>query len=118
MRISPEKGAAIAFRKKNETENFVGRDRSFLNLGATPPFPLPRTTTSAASPPPPPQKKTPRHRQALFLNRTATLARGVQGVGDALLSYGPPLAADLKADAAATAAGLAGVSFDPVTADW
>ena len=68
--------------------------------------------------PPPHKKKTPRHRQALFLNRTATLARGVQGVGDALLSYGPPLAADLKADAAATAAGLAGVSFDPVTADW
>ena len=76
----------------------------------------------ATTPPPPlfspPEKTHSSPPQALFLNRTATLARGVQGVGDALLSYGPPLEADLVANAKATAAGLAGFSFDPVTADW
>lgn len=57
--------------------------------------------------------------QALFLNRTAPIIAGVQGIGDAILQYGPPLAADLKADAKFTAATVVGAPpFDPLTADW
>lgn len=55
----------------------------------------------------------------MFLNKTQTIANGLQGIPDSFLSYGGPLKADLRADAAFTAAQLVNApAFDPVTADW
>lgn len=84
-------------------------------------FTLPfSTSTTKTHPPPLPRHKTQNlFRQALFLNKTRTLANGLQGIPDSFLSYGGPLRADLRADAAFTAAQLVGApAFDPVTADW
>ena len=68
------------------------------------------------SPPPQPPVSIPR--QASLLNATQTILAGARGVGQDVLQYAPPLKEGVETQVKATAAQLAGVQFNPATADW
>lgn len=105
---------ATFLRVKSSFSHFFLFRSSLLPLFPPPSFPLLFSLPLPPTPPPSSQ-----HSQASFVqNKTQTLINGARGAVENGLEFIPPLKSGLDAQAATTAADLAGATFDPATADW